>query len=99
MCGVCKLQPKKVAFTSWFNCVLRSRQVRPDVVSYTSDYFEDFQKYAVTMIEAGDAFMDDTPQVWFNPRHPAFGHPTRVARCLFNMIYHTHSRLQTRRTN
>jgi len=36
--------------------------VKPDVVTFTSDYFETIKQYALWMIENGLAFMDDTPQ-------------------------------------
>lgn len=36
--------------------------VKPDVITYTSDYFETIRGYAEYMIENGLAFMDDTPQ-------------------------------------
>lgn len=36
--------------------------VKPDVVTFTSDYFETIRGYALYMIENGLAFMDDTPQ-------------------------------------
>ncbi|KAL7490040.1 hypothetical protein ACHAW6_015768 [Cyclotella cf. meneghiniana] len=36
--------------------------VRPDVVTFTSDYFETIRNYAIWMIENGLAYMDDTPQ-------------------------------------
>jgi glutamyl-tRNA synthetase len=36
--------------------------VKPDVVTYTSDYFPAIYGYALTMIEQGLAYMDDTPQ-------------------------------------
>lgn len=36
--------------------------VKPDVVTYTSDYFKTIKAYAEYMIENGLAFMDDTPQ-------------------------------------
>lgn len=36
--------------------------VKPDVVTFTSDYFETIKQYALWMIEKGLAFMDDTPQ-------------------------------------
>lgn len=36
--------------------------VQPDVVTFTSDYFETIHGYALRMIENGQAYMDDTPQ-------------------------------------
>lgn len=36
--------------------------VKPDSLSFTSDYLEVISDYAKSMIEAGLAFMDDTPQ-------------------------------------
>lgn len=36
--------------------------VRPDVVTFTSDYFETIKQYALWMIHNGLAYMDDTPQ-------------------------------------
>ena len=36
--------------------------VKPDVVTFTSDYFETIKQYALWMIENGMAYMDDTPQ-------------------------------------
>lgn len=36
--------------------------VAPDVVTFTSDYFETIKQYALWMIENGLAYMDDTPQ-------------------------------------
>lgn len=43
--------------------VLRYTQIRADMVTYTSDRFEEFKEYALGMINKGDAYMDDTPQV------------------------------------
>ena len=36
--------------------------VKPDVITFTSDYFETIKQYALWMIENGLAYMDDTPQ-------------------------------------
>ena len=36
--------------------------VFPDIVTYTSDYFEQLRLYALDLIKEGKAFMDDTPQ-------------------------------------
>mmetsp|Transcript_32228 Transcript_32228/g.56094 ORF Transcript_32228/g.56094 Transcript_32228/m.56094 type:complete len:897 (+) Transcript_32228:64-2754(+) len=36
--------------------------VKPDVITFTSDYFETIKNYALWMIENGLAYMDDTPQ-------------------------------------
>ena len=41
---------------------LKSLGVVGDTVTHTSDYFELLQEYAVKMLKAGKAFMDDTPQ-------------------------------------
>jgi len=41
---------------------LESLGVVPDVVTYTSDYFNAMREYALTLIHAGLAYMDDTPQ-------------------------------------
>lgn len=38
-------------------------QIKADMVSYTSDRFEEFKEYALGMIKKGEAYMDDTPQV------------------------------------
>lgn len=38
-------------------------QIKADMVTYTSDRFEEFKEYALGMINKGDAYMDDTPQV------------------------------------
>lgn len=39
---------------------LRRLGMKPDVVSWTSDYFEVFLKHCTNMIECGDAFVDDS---------------------------------------
>lgn len=36
--------------------------VKPDVMTFTSDYFETIRQYALWMINEGLAYMDDTPQ-------------------------------------
>jgi len=36
--------------------------VRPDIVTFTSDYFGTIEKYALWMMANGYAYMDDTPQ-------------------------------------
>ncbi|CAM9268383.1 unnamed protein product, partial [Hapterophycus canaliculatus] len=36
--------------------------IQADMVTYTSDRFEEFKEYAVGMIKKGEAYMDDTPQ-------------------------------------
>ncbi len=36
--------------------------VRPDVVTFTSDYFGTIERYALWMMKNGLAYMDDTPQ-------------------------------------
>ena len=41
---------------------LAKLEVKPDMVTYTSDYFEVTLGYAKWMISEGLAFMDDTPQ-------------------------------------
>lgn len=37
-------------------------EVKPDVVTFTSDYFETIKGYALDLIKNGLAYMDDTPQ-------------------------------------
>jgi len=41
---------------------LDSLGVVPDTISFTSDYFHTIHEYALTMINVGLAYMDDTPQ-------------------------------------
>eukprot|EP00537_Pseudo-nitzschia_pungens_P003248 CAMPEP_0172361408 /NCGR_PEP_ID=MMETSP1060-20121228/5242_1 /TAXON_ID=37318 /ORGANISM="Pseudo-nitzschia pungens, Strain cf. cingulata" /LENGTH=912 /DNA_ID=CAMNT_0013083653 /DNA_START=85 /DNA_END=2823 /DNA_ORIENTATION=- len=41
---------------------LKTLGVKNDVLVYTSDYIGAIQKYALRMIEKGQAYMDDTPQ-------------------------------------
>jgi len=41
---------------------LAKMEVYPDLVTFTSDYFEQMRDYAITMIKEGLAFMDNTPQ-------------------------------------
>mmetsp|Transcript_16524 Transcript_16524/g.18349 ORF Transcript_16524/g.18349 Transcript_16524/m.18349 type:complete len:923 (+) Transcript_16524:60-2828(+) len=36
--------------------------VQPDLITFTSDYFDTTQAYAIQMIQEGIAYMDDTPQ-------------------------------------
>lgn len=38
-------------------------QIKADMVTYTSDRFEEFREYALGMVKKGEAYMDDTPQV------------------------------------
>ncbi|ETI24300.1 glutamate-tRNA ligase [Cladophialophora carrionii CBS 160.54] len=35
--------------------------IQPDVISYTSDYFDQIDEYCVKIIQAGKAYADDTP--------------------------------------
>lgn len=35
--------------------------IQPDMISYTSDYFDQIEEYAVKIIKAGKAYADDTP--------------------------------------
>lgn len=35
--------------------------IKPDQISYTSDYFDEIEKYCVEIIKSGKAFADDTP--------------------------------------
>ncbi|CAM9278404.1 unnamed protein product [Ascophyllum nodosum] len=41
---------------------LRTLGIKPDMVTYTSDRFDDFKEYAKSMVMKGDAYMDNTPQ-------------------------------------
>lgn len=41
---------------------LKQLGVEPDVITFTSDYFGTIHQHALTLIEKGLAFMDDTPQ-------------------------------------
>ena len=36
--------------------------VKPDMISYTSDYFGCIYDYALSLIASSQAYMDDTPQ-------------------------------------
>ena len=42
---------------------MKTLEVYPDTVSFTSDYFEVIREYALYLIDNGLAFMDDTTQV------------------------------------
>lgn len=44
-------------------------QIKADMVTYTSDRFEEFKEYALGMIDKGEAYMDDTPQVGRSTEH------------------------------
>jgi len=35
--------------------------IKPDVISYTSDYFDKIEEYCVKIIQSGKAYADDTP--------------------------------------
>jgi glutamyl-tRNA synthetase len=35
--------------------------IKPDVISYTSDYFDQIDEYCVKILQAGKAYADDTP--------------------------------------
>ena len=41
---------------------LAKLHVYPDLVTFTSDYFEQMKEYAISLIQEGLAFMDNTPQ-------------------------------------
>ena len=53
---------EKDEFQASFPVDLAKLGVKPDVVSYASDYFHVCKSYAVKMMQAGLAYMDDTPQ-------------------------------------
>ena len=40
--------------------------IKPDKVTYSSDYFEQMYQYCVTMIKEGKAFADDTEREWMS---------------------------------
>jgi glutamyl-tRNA synthetase len=55
--------PPTLTLSFLFACpLLRARFARTQIVTYTSDYFEQIREYALDLVREGKAFMDDTPQ-------------------------------------
>ncbi|PVU87856.1 hypothetical protein BB560_006424, partial [Smittium megazygosporum] len=53
---------EKTEFENSITEDLRLLGIEADVVSHTSDYFGEIQEYAMKLINAGDAYVDDTDQ-------------------------------------
>jgi glutamyl-tRNA synthetase len=51
---------EKLEFVENITRDLKTLNIIPDLTTYTSDYFEDCQKYMIKMIELGLAYADDT---------------------------------------
>jgi glutamyl-tRNA synthetase len=52
---------EKVEFTDNILLDLARLGIKPDVVTHTSDYFDQFQELCCKMIREGSAYVDDTP--------------------------------------
>lgn len=51
---------EKVEFVENINRDLKTLGIKPDLVTFTSDYFDELQKQIKRLIELGFAYADDT---------------------------------------
>ena len=56
-------QKEKAEFVTNMLRDLKSLDIVPDTITYTSDSFDLIAKYAIQMLTEGKAYMDDTPQL------------------------------------
>ncbi len=52
---------EKIEFVENIIADLKTLQIVPDKVSFSSDYFEQIQNYCRKLIQDGNAYADDTP--------------------------------------
>ena len=53
---------EKIEFVDNILNDLKTLEITPDRVTYSSDYFEQIQEFARTLISQGHMYADDTPQ-------------------------------------
>jgi glutamyl-tRNA synthetase len=54
---------EKIEFVENIIRDLKTLEITPDIITYTSDYFDVLKDYMIKMIEAGLAYADDTPSL------------------------------------
>ena len=55
---------EKIEFVENIIRDLKTLEITPDIITYTSDYFDVLKDYMIKMIEAGLAYADDTPSLF-----------------------------------
>ena len=53
--------------------------IKPDVVTYTSDYFDHLYDTCLSLIKDGHAYADDSVQWECEPNHNALGRRSRLS--------------------